>query len=112
MPEDQILNARLYDFEVTAVGTSSGVTATQTAVTGEKFAVTSISCSGDAAALVTVESPASTILWQERFASAFTLNKDWDEPVIVGAKSAAILVKVSASTSHSEANIGGFAVPA
>lgn len=105
--EDPLFNDRIADFAQTAVGTNAGVSATQAAIDTHVFMVTGIDVSGDAAALVTIESPASTVLWQQRFASAFVLNKIWDHPVIKGAPGAAILVKVSASTTHSEANIYG-----
>jgi hypothetical protein len=56
---------------------------------------------------VTIESPASTILWRKRFAAAFTHSEGFATP-IVGADGQNILVKVSASTSNSEANIQGY----
>lgn len=107
--EDQVYNGRIYDFAASAVGTNAGVTATQAAVTGETLVCTGISCSGDAAAIVTIESPASTILWRKRFAAAFNISEHFTHPAIAGAKGSALLVKVSASTTNSEANIFGFA---
>ena len=91
----------------TAVGTNAGVSATLAASAGYKWTLTGIQCSGDAAAVVTVESPAATVLYQKRFAAAFTLSETFPLGFIEGADSAALLVKVSASTTHSEANIQG-----
>ena len=44
-------------WNATGVGTTAGVTVTKAAVEDRQFAVTSIHCSGDAAAVVTIESP-------------------------------------------------------
>jgi hypothetical protein len=71
--------------------------------------VSGIQVSGDAAALVTIESPSGTVLWQKRYAAAFQDNVMFnDDSAIVAAVGADVLVKISASTSHSEANIQGF----
>jgi hypothetical protein len=80
---------------------------TEAASGSRRHCVTGIQCSGDAAALVTIESPASTVLYRKRFAAAFNMNERFDVP-IVGAAGSAILVKVSASSSNSEANFQGF----
>lgn len=93
----------------TAAGTNAGVSATIAAVTGKKLDCLGIQCSGDLAALVTIESPASTVLWQKRFAAAFTLSERFDPGTVVGGSGSALLVKISASTSHCEANIEGMA---
>jgi hypothetical protein len=71
--------------------------------------VTAIQCSGDAAALVTIESPASTILYRKRFTAAFTLTEGFATP-LKGADSNNVLVKISASTANCEANIQGYDV--
>lgn len=91
---------------VTNTGTNAGVSATQAAPGASlKLTCLGIQVSGDAAALVTIESPASTMLWRERFAAAFTKEVTFDPGTIVGAVNAAMLVKISASTSNCEANI-------
>ena len=95
----------------TAVGTNAGVTATIAAITGQRQHCTGIQVSGDAAALVTVESPSGTVLWRKRFAAAFSVSEAWGLGSIVGAVGAALLVKVSASTTNSEANIQSIATP-
>lgn len=98
------------------VGTNAGVSVTQTTLGADKIAsAASIQCSGDAAALVTVESPAGTILYKKRFAAAFNMTETFP-PGTIKALSATgtdvpgqdILVKISASTSNCEANIQGF----
>lgn len=91
-----------------AVGTTAGVTTTHAAVTGRRHCVEHVSGSGDAAALVTIESPASTILWRKRFAAAFTFSESFAPGQLVGAVNSAVLVKISASTANSEANIHGY----
>lgn len=99
-------------FNATGVGTNSGVTVTQSAPsdTARHYTCTGIQVSGDAAALVTIESPASTVLWRKRFSAAFTASEAFPPGVIIGPQGAAILVKISASTSNCEANIQGFVV--
>ena len=91
----------------TATGTNAGATATLALSAGYKWTTTGIQCSGDAAALVTIESPAATVLWQKRFASAFTVSETFPLGFIEGADSTALLVKISASTTHCEANSQG-----
>lgn len=93
----------------TGVGTSSGVTVTHALAAGKKHVVTGIQCSGDAAAIVTVESPSGTKLFSKRFAAAFNFSERFDTPLLA-ARDAAVLVKVSASSSNSEANIQGYTV--
>jgi hypothetical protein len=96
----------------TGVGTNAGVTVTQSApVANRKLTCSGIQCSGDAAALVTIESPSSTVLWRKRFAAAFTMDATFPIGQIVSATDAqAMLVKISASTSNCEANIQGFTI--
>lgn len=98
-------------FSGTGAGTTAGVTVTESAPSNgnHRHVCTNIQASGDAAALVTVESPANTILYRKRFAGAFTLSENFDVG-LWGAAGAAILVKVSASTANSEANIQGVTV--
>jgi hypothetical protein len=102
-------------FAGTAAGTTAGVTVTQTAPTdaNDKYFVTGVQCSGDAAAIVTVESPASTILWRKQFAAAFQLDVRFggvDAGAIEGAAGQAILTKISASTAFCHANQQGVRV--
>lgn len=94
----------------TAVGTSAGASATLTAVTGTKTVVTHVSGSSDLAALVTVESPSGTVLWQKRFGAAFSFSESFKYGEYEAAAGADVLVKVSASTTNSEANIAGVLV--
>lgn len=92
----------------TGVGTNAGVTVTHTIGTGmNRCEVTGIQCSGDAAALVTIESPASTVIYKKRFAAAFNFSEGFASPV-PGALASNVLVKISASTSNCEANIQGY----
>lgn len=106
----QIINRIKGRFQGTGVGTISGVTVTQAAPSqaNDFYGVTGIQCSGDAAAVVTIESPAATILYRKRFAAAFNMSETFVPGSLNGAAGAAVLVKVSASTANSEANIQGF----
>lgn len=91
------------------VGTNAGVTVTHTINTkAARCYCSGVQGSGDAAALVTIESPAGTILWRKRFAAAFTFSENFQNAPIVGADGQNILVKISASTTNSEANIQGY----
>lgn len=96
-------------FNASAVGTNAGVTATISAVSGQRLHCTGIQCSGDAAALVTIESPSGTVLWRKRFAAAFSVSEAFPLGAVVGAVGQALIVKVSASTTNSEANIQSLA---
>lgn len=92
----------------TGVGTNAGVSVTHTLTTSAKRSwVTGIQASGDAAALVTIESPAGTVIYRKRFAAAFNMSEGFATPK-KGADSQNILVKISASTSNCEANIDGY----
>lgn len=95
-------------FSGSNVGTTTGVTVTQAAPADltDKYVVYAIQCSGDAAAVVTVESPAATILYRKRFAAAFVLGEVFSAGLF-GAEGQAILVKISASTANCEANFQG-----
>lgn len=96
------------NWSATGVGTNAGVTVTHTIGTGATICeVVGIQASGDAAALVTIESPAGTVIYRKRFAAAFTLSEGFGTPK-KGALSQNVLVKISASTSNCEANIDGY----
>lgn len=92
----------------TGVGTNAGVTVTHTINTKATYCmVTGIQCSGDAAALVTIESPAGTPIYRKRFAAAFAFSEGFPTPK-QGASGQNVLVKISASTANCEANIDGY----
>lgn len=100
-------------FAASGVGTTAGTTQTIAAVTSPanaKLHCTGIQCSGDAAALVTIESPSGTVLWRKRFAAAFSVSEAFPLGSVVGASGQAILVKISASTANCEANIQALAI--
>lgn len=90
------------------VGTNAGVTVTKAATAGQRHVVTHISGSGDAAALVTIESPASTVIWRKRFSAAFTFGEVFPPGEYLCADNVAVLVKISASTANCEANLAGY----
>ena len=95
-------------FSVTAAGTDSGATATQTASAGNTFVVTNISGHGDADSAITIESPASTIIWEgKKDVSVEGLPIEHGGMNVTGAKGAAILGKIAASTSDCQITISG-----
>lgn len=107
---DLIVN-KFPNFTGTGVGTNAGVTVTQAAVTGRTFAVTGIQVSTDLAALVTIESPAATVIYRKRLAgTGGNFSETFEPGALEGAISQAVLVKISASTANCEANIQGFQV--
>lgn len=91
----------------TAVGTNAGATATLAKKTGTRTVVTHISGSSDATALVTLESPSGTVLWNKRLSAAGTFSESFHYGEYEAVDGQDILVKISASTTHSEANIAG-----
>lgn len=97
-------------WNATGVGTNAGVTVTKAATVGKKHVVTHISGSGDAAALITIESPASTVIWRQRASAAGGFSFTFPPGELECASNTAVLVKVSASTSNSEANIAGYTI--
>ncbi len=95
-------------FMSTSVGTSAGVTTTQSGTADGTITVEHISGSGDAAAVLTIESPANTVIWNQRFNAAFTFFYNFPPGCVRGGYGQGVLVKLSASTSNCEANIGGY----
>lgn len=106
---DYLNNLRVSDFQNSSAGTNAGVTLTQNALTGssDTIYVSSISGSGDAAAIVTLTSN-SIVLWRQRFASAFTFSMNWTYPVKSTNPGKSMILNISASTSNCEANMSGF----
>lgn len=89
-----------------------GVTVTKSAPSTLtwRHVVTQITVSGDVTAIVTVESPASTVLWRKRYSGAFADTVTFVPGTVVGGAGEAILVKISAGTTNTEANISGFTI--
>ena len=97
-------------WSTTGSGTNAGVSSTHGLVLAQAHTATSIQCSSDLAAVVTIESPAGVVLWRKRYAAAFTMSEVFPPGTINGAYASDILVKVSASTAACEANMQGFTV--
>lgn len=95
----------------TNVGTNGGVSVTLAAIAASKFVVTHISGSGDAAAVVTLETPTGTVVWQKRFAAAFTFSENFHYGEYESTMNSTVTLKISASTSHCEANLGAIQIP-
>lgn len=118
MPGDYIFEKILGRFGVSSADTDGGgVTTVQAAPSGpnaanEKYSVTGIQVSGDATALVTIESPAGTVIWRKRYAAAFAVSEAFAPGTVNGAAAALVQVKISAGTTNTEANMQGFRVPA
>lgn len=93
-----------------AVGTNAGASATHAAVAGRKHVLTGFQASGDAACVVTVESPSATVLYTKRFAAAFNVSETFAPGTIVGPTNSALIVKISASTSNCEVNSQGYEI--
>lgn len=93
----------------TGAGTNAGVSVTNSAVTGKSHRVCHISGSGDAAATVTIEMPAGTIKWRQKYAAAFTFGHNF-APALQAPGSTDVVLKISASTSSCEANLHTFPV--
>ena len=95
-------------FQATGVGTNGAATATQAAVTDSQHVVTSIHGHSDADTLVTIESPAGTVLWQSGTdISAEGYQFGASGLRIYGVKGQAIVGKSSASTTDSQVTIEG-----
>ena len=85
----------MHAWSETAAGTNGGATALHTDSNASNVHIISgIQVSGDAAAVVTVESPAGTVLWQKRYAAAFVDNVVFSERTVRGTASAPILTKI------------------
>jgi hypothetical protein len=95
-------------WDVTGAGTNAGVTVAHTTSPASATPhVTGIQVSGDAAALVTIESPPGTVLWRKRFTAAYAVTESFPA-TLVGAAGKNVQVKISASTSNCEANMQGY----
>lgn len=95
-------------WSATGVGTNAGVTVSVASAAAVTHVVSHVSGSGDAAALVTIESPASTVIWRKRFSGAFTFSETFPPGALSGSPASAIQVKISASTANCEANLLGY----
>lgn len=96
-------------FNATGVGTTAGVTVTVAADGNKTHELYGMQYSGDAAALVSVESPSGTVIWRKRYAAAFNGESNFERP-LRGATGAALLLKISASTANCEINGQGATV--
>ena len=89
-----------------------GIISTHGAIPLQAHTVTSLQCSGDAAALITIESPPGTIIWRKRYLAGFVMSEIFPPGTIIGAQSAAISLKIDGSTENCEGNFQGFTVMA
>jgi len=99
-------------WSATAAGTDSGASATQAApVAGHRHVCTHISGHTDADALITIESPASTVIWESKIDISLE-GTTFSFPVggVVGAQDGAIVGKVASSTANCQVNISGYQV--
>jgi hypothetical protein len=101
--------SKIYNrWKETSVGAGGGVTLDHAAVVGRLFGLMALQCSGDAAALVTIESPAGTVKFRKRFAAAFNFSETFPLGTVEGLTGDVLRLKISASTSNCEANFQGY----
>tara|TARA_Y100000401_G_C8317735_1_gene223499 strand:+ start:374 stop:727 length:354 start_codon:yes stop_codon:yes gene_type:complete len=107
-------------FSETAVGTDSGASATHAAeavadtgssssvTVNRTHVVTSISGHTDADSIITIESPASTVVWQSKIdVSVEGTSFNFPGIAVEGVPGAAILGKIASSSSDCQVNISG-----
>jgi len=97
----------------TAAGTNDGATATKAAVVEKQFFITSISGHIDEDVVVTIESPAGTVLWETKidFSVEGTQIKSPAGLNVQGVPDAAILGKIANSAADCQININGYSIP-
>ena len=96
----------------TAAGTDSGASATHAAETGVTHIATSISGHVDADAIITIESPAATVLWQSKIDISVEGTSFAFSGLFVPASSGGVVLgKIAASSSDCQVNISGFSIP-
>ena len=59
---------------------------------------------------MTLESPASTVLYTKRFTAGFRMSESFPAGTLVGPVASAMLVKVSGSSANAEANLQGYTI--
>jgi hypothetical protein len=95
-------------FSATAVGTGAGATATQAAQTGATYIATAISGHTDTDSLITIESPAGTVLWESKIdISLEGFSFHFGGLYVPGVADAAIVGKVASSAADAQVNISG-----
>tara|TARA_R110002051_G_scaffold324339_1_gene421168 strand:- start:1217 stop:1522 length:306 start_codon:yes stop_codon:yes gene_type:complete len=94
-------------FSATAAGTDAGATATRSADATQAYVVCNISGHTDLDGVVTIESPAATILWETKIdvsvdGTSFDFN-----PKISTDRNVAVLGKIAGSTADCQVTISG-----
>jgi len=97
-------------FSATAAGTDAATSATQAADESQAFVVTNISGHVDEDQTLTIESPASTILWEAKIdvsveGTSFNFN-----PVIPCKRNTAVIGKLAGSNADCQVTISGCVV--
>ena len=78
---------------------------------GKYNCINAVAVEVNAAALLTIESPSGTVLFQVNISAGAGFEKTWEEcEPIRGAENSALLVKLSAGTTYS-INASGFVTP-
>tara|TARA_R110001583_G_scaffold1177_3_gene9750 strand:- start:2241 stop:2555 length:315 start_codon:yes stop_codon:yes gene_type:complete len=96
-------------FSATGLGTDSGATATMAADTYQRFVVTNISGHVDADSVLTIESPASTVLWESKIdVSVEGFSFDFNPCIPTVAVNTAILGKLASSSADCQVTISGY----
>ena len=95
-------------FQATAVGTDSGASATQSAANTDTYIATALNGHTDTDSLLTIESPAGTVLWESKIdISLEGTTFSFPNLQIRGAAGQAIVGKIASSTSDAQVNISG-----
>tara|TARA_R110000751_G_scaffold74548_1_gene150526 strand:- start:604 stop:921 length:318 start_codon:yes stop_codon:yes gene_type:complete len=94
-------------FSATAAGTNAGATATQALSVGIAYVALNISGHTDADSVITIESPAATILWEGAVdVSVDGIGFDFN-PRIPAPRGGVIIGKIASSTADCQVTISG-----
>lgn len=103
--------SKAIDFwNATSDGAAGANVLTKAAEAGKRHTVTHIAGSGDAAATVTLEFGA-TVVWQKTFGGAFTFSETLPPGEYTAAVNQAVILRISAATADSKADMAGYDIP-
>ena len=80
---------------------------TESGEAGKKKVIEYIAVSSDAAAVVTIESPSGTTIFQKSFGAAFTMSESFPPGMMECAEGDDVILKLSAGTTK-KYNMGGY----
>lgn len=94
----------------TQAGGAGANVLTRAAASSKRHTVTHIAGSGDAAATVTLEF-GGTVVWQKTFGGAFTFSETLPPGEYTAAVNQAVILRISAATAVSRADMAGYDIP-